>query len=658
MPLLKKAHIDSFMLQSKSHWGYAYYPTKVGTMNPGLKCDYFGEMLEACQKEDIEVIAYTSLGWDNVIGMTRPEWSVLKKDGTPLRTPHRGKDYWYWVCVNTDYRNYQLDMVRELASTYPIDGLWMDILETHHNEGLCYCPNCVKDIKELFGKDITREELTIKQTSIWRQKLEDEMYADYCTVLEEVHPGCPVIPNVMTTDVSPEIINAMPYLSTDRPMGSVRNSSIMIRASGKKGNQVMYGNLSRVYDPAPDSKADVAVSQILAHGGRPIIYSEPQNPEDGSLREDFFRILGNAYKDIPLKIPYIKDTRPVEVVGLLASGLTNLLQWNGPMYTYKRIHEVGLNAALDLCTRRHLPVECVLDFNMGDLSRFDVLILADVKYMTDETAEKIREYVKNGGTLICTYMTGLYDENCNMREDFALADIMGLSYERIYDDYADNTIGSYIEMKEYAWSGKLTKIPFECEEDFIAVKSTKGEVLAKHLLPTIHEGTNEFYAWNPPPPGEATNYPAIHLNKVGDGRVIYFSVPIFRYLGSGSQVVAVSIALSMKYWPGMVVGELLEKLLPEPKITVDAPGFIETSYFVQEKDGALVVHFVNTSITGMDGYLVNTDCTLKVHKDLFLPKTANRVFPSEQELDITENGKYFEIVVNSDDIHTIIKMAE
>ena len=55
MPLLKKAHVDSFMLQAKSVWGYTYYPTKVGTINPGLKCDYFGEMLEACQKEDIEV---------------------------------------------------------------------------------------------------------------------------------------------------------------------------------------------------------------------------------------------------------------------------------------------------------------------------------------------------------------------------------------------------------------------------------------------------------------------------------------------------------------------------------------------------------------------------------------------------------------------------
>ena len=69
-----------------------------------------------------------------------------------------------------------------------------------------------------------------------------------------------------------------------------------------------------------------------------------------------------------------------------------------------------------------------------------------------------------------------------------------------------------------------------------------------------------------------------------------------------------------------------------------------------------MVHFVNTSITAMEGYLVNTDCTLKVHKDFFLPETAKRVFPGDQKLDIVENWKYYEIAVNSNDIHTIINI--
>ena len=44
---LQEAHVDAINIFAKCHHGYSYYPTKVGTVHPGLKIDLLGGQIEA-----------------------------------------------------------------------------------------------------------------------------------------------------------------------------------------------------------------------------------------------------------------------------------------------------------------------------------------------------------------------------------------------------------------------------------------------------------------------------------------------------------------------------------------------------------------------------------------------------------------------------------
>jgi len=71
----------------------------------------------------------------------------------------------------------------------------------------------------------------------------------------------------------------------------------------------------------------------------------------------------------------------------------------------------------------YMPIE------IGDLGRhggaLKVLILPSVGAMSDSECDAVRTYVANGGGLVATGLTSLYDEDGEPRGDFGLADVFG-----------------------------------------------------------------------------------------------------------------------------------------------------------------------------------------------------------------------------------------
>src|SRR5204863_202592 len=58
----------------------------------------------------------------------------------------------------------------------------------------------------------------------------------------------------------------------------------------------------------------------------------------------------------------------------------------------------------------------------GDLSRFRVLVLADVALISDGLVGAVRDYVMQGGRLVLTGQAGVYDESHHRRKARGLAD--------------------------------------------------------------------------------------------------------------------------------------------------------------------------------------------------------------------------------------------
>ncbi len=58
--------------------------------------------------------------------------------------------------------------------------------------------------------------------------------------------------------------------------------------------------------------------------------------------------------------------------------------------------------------------------------KYDTIIMTTASCISDEIAEIIKEYVKEGGKLISNFDTGLYNELCEKREKSVLSEVQGV----------------------------------------------------------------------------------------------------------------------------------------------------------------------------------------------------------------------------------------
>jgi len=70
-----------------------------------------------------------------------------------------------------------------------------------------------------------------------------------------------------------------------------------------------------------------------------------------------------------------------------------------------------------------IPFDIIFDEHLKDLSKYKVLVLANQESLSDEQCEIIREFVKQGGGVVATDRTSLFDEWRRRRPRFGLQDL-------------------------------------------------------------------------------------------------------------------------------------------------------------------------------------------------------------------------------------------
>ncbi len=175
--------------------------------------------------------------------------------------------------------------------------------------------------------------------------------------------------------------------------------------------------------------------------------------------------------------------------------------WEG--YAY---HD-GFLGAIMMLIESNIPFKVITENDMDTLSRYNAVIIPDFACMSEEQAEKIRQYVSSGGTIISINETSLYNEYGAKRQDFALKNVFGVGVNEAEDEsvYVNNygngksifivtPIGRYYywaaqpwanysdkNEAEY-WRGKMIEmlgeaninIPFEITGDAVAIPYEKG----------------------------------------------------------------------------------------------------------------------------------------------------------------------------------------
>jgi len=102
----------------------------------------------------VKVLAYHRHDMDMNIQNQHPEWLCRNADGSPV-AKNRGVNYYndylpFQICCNSPYREFMRDCLAQVAELGAY-GLYFD---QDHMPEVCYCDNCKKKFKKLYGYEM------------------------------------------------------------------------------------------------------------------------------------------------------------------------------------------------------------------------------------------------------------------------------------------------------------------------------------------------------------------------------------------------------------------------------------------------------------------------------------------------------------------------
>lgn len=506
---LKAGNLDSITVFAKCHHSMCYYPTKVGTMHPGLDFDLTGAMVDAAHEIGVRAPVYITAGWSHYDSMMHPEWRSVSKDGSYTSNesmPVEGcgdafkPNYsWYMMCLNDgEYAQHIYEITEEISKRYKVlDGLFYDIC---FMEETCFCPTCKKGMTEM-GLNPENEEDAKKYLIIKRQ-----VFMTKCTdILRKYHPDATIYFNSGGADpYKPEFHDYSTHFEMeDLPTSEGDYNKLPLRAryfanSGKKyiamtGKfHLAWGEFGG-FKPKEALKFEVSVMAMYGAGASVGDHMHP----DGEMELETYKNIGYAYGYLKKITPYCYDGKQVCDIGLYLSddreansGISNILLEN------------------------QLDYGIITDNNFAD---YKLVIIPDGVVLDDVGLTALNTYVADGGKLVL--MADSLVKNGKFQLDFGVKYKAGAEYDC-----------DYITLRE-----KSDNIPDAPMLNLVPGHRTEvltGEVYADFITPYFNRTFNRFFGHkNTPHNKESEKMPAIVKNK----NVVYMAHSLAKsYLRHGS----------------------------------------------------------------------------------------------------------------------------
>ncbi len=613
---LKRAHVNSVTVFAKCHHGMSYYNTKVGIKHPHLKIDLLGEIVEECKREDIRVVAYISVGWDNYMGERHPEWLQCDREGRLLR-PKPYEPGWYTLCLNTPYVDYVKAQTKEVLENYDVDGIFFDIVFQVRPGCLCYY--CRKSMKEQ-GLDIESEE-DLEEHSLRVEHRFMKMMRD---LVKSIKPEATVFFNGR---IGPNLREEAEYFthfeieSLPTAFWGYWHFPFYVRFVRTLGKPVV-GMTARFHKGWGDFGGVKTIEQLeyecatmLANGALCSI-GDQMHPR-GKLEDAVYEIIGQVYRGVEEKEEWCRKARPITEIAIM-------LRKRGKRYFVYERSDYGATKIL---------LELKYQFDVidqeADFSKYKVLIIPDEGSISDECEDKLKDFLKRGGAVIFSHSATLSDNEFRMP---------GVDVEYI-DTFKYRP--EYIEPISPIF--KLPTHKYVVYEQGLHVKPKKAcEVLAKLHRPYFSRTYRTFTSHAQAPAYAELPYPAIVRSR----NVIYISFPIFKaYFIHGYHVYK------------RIVEGCLELLMPERLVKVKAPVSMEVTLLRQ--DNRLVVHLVNFQPhrRGLGTEYIEEVFPLRnLELEVRTEDEPSRVYmaPQRRELEFSYEKPYTRCVVPEVKIHQMV----
>ena len=418
---LKKGHVNSITVFAKCHHGWAYFPSKTNEMHPGLHgFDLLSAQLEACKEIGVQAPIYISAGFDQKYLVEHPEqirvWPMdmekpivdINADGRKYLKNFEG---FRCICLNTPYLEVLAEQVKEVVEKFDPVGIFLDIVGPR----LCFCENCKRDVIAK-GLDPENPESYIVIAQDVHKKYYETINGAARSIKPDIrifhnggHIPCGKVENAhANTHLELESLptGGWGYDHFPKSARYVKNLGMdYLGMTGKFHNT--WGEFGGFKHPNA-LKYEVALS--LANGAKCSI-GDQMHPY-GFLDDATYELIGKAYEEAEkvekycYDVDFIADIGILQKEGFLASatsaGTPSDTGANRMMLEGKYLYE-------------NLDVFC-------DFSKYKLIILPDSIPVEGDLKAKLKEYVKNGGKVLCSGSSGV-DENGELIFD------LGVKYE-------------------------------------------------------------------------------------------------------------------------------------------------------------------------------------------------------------------------------------
>ncbi|MEI6913693.1 MAG: beta-galactosidase trimerization domain-containing protein [Armatimonadota bacterium] len=591
---------------------YTYYDSKILLKrNPGVDIGRIDKEIAAYNKLGVKILGVVPPGLIGEIYYKHPEWRRIGTNTTDIPTAEN-EGYGGPLCETGPWGDQLIDILVEIVKKHPdvvsfsFDGL--------HDYGYCYCKNCRDAFRADTGKEIPNPNMDDPNFRLYQFWVDRRME----NVVEKMQNRLKAInPNIALITWSTNAGRFGHFLSIPRNMSARMN--LLFDApdqefwmdESNRGNTVIPAFANAYMWAVSNHRVAFSSPYVMSHGNP---YGADSFPPEELVRRAMLvltwgprpsmaiagnkRIIDATYKSIEeakKREPWTTGRQPEPWAAMVMSDNTKTFYGREA----GRVEERYLSNVLGVfrtAIEQHLPVTVINDWNLNtaDLSKYKVLVLPNTACLNEEQAAAIREFVKNGGGLVASVDTSLFDEMGNTRKDFLLADVFGVHYtgvasgsgkkEALDPNFEKAIDASYWEKRKSIFDFKMTEHPlFDSAKmkDYLPDGSScfKGQAVAvsadadAQVIATI---TGREAGQQPSP--------SVVVHTFGKGKVVYLPA------GFDS-----AYYLYPYPYQRLVLAQAMRWAAPEqPKISVEAPMCVHSTFYRQKTKGdRLVVHLYN-----------------------------------------------------------------
>ena len=500
----------------------ANYPSELSFqfVNPRLKSDIIGEVIENLHEKNIRVIGRFDFSKLNeTIAENHPEWLYLSKE--KYNVNYNGQVH---TCMNGEYQQKKnFEIIEEVINRYPVDGIFINMSGyqtsdySHNYHGICQSDACRKRFNEWSGglnlplEENSNDSVFLKYNE-FRKYTTSELYERLNAFITKKNPEIAICTYVdkgvdLRRHESATHINkthTWEYHSTE----NVKH--ILNSYTNKQVSNAAVHFMSFAFRHASVSPylTEQRLIQNIIHGGGLDFYciGRLDNQEDRTSLEKVNEVF-QFHKTNEKYFTNITSTAEIALINT-----TNSAQRDSK------------HGFVRFLSENHIQFDMILQSQLDGaktprrMEDYKLIILPDITDMSDNTIKRLDAYVKNGGKLLSTGFVSTNDEIGNPLAKICL-NCLGVNPE--YEVYEKN-MGTYLKLTEQDKTSFSTNSFANIDimyvyDDFIECKPMAGTRTFMKLINSTMFGPPEKCYYT-----TITDFPGIVYNEYGKGKSVYF----------------------------------------------------------------------------------------------------------------------------------------